>query len=41
SPTNSILSFMYSCQNCDFEKEEMYPHKKRTEEPMYCDFCNP
>jgi hypothetical protein len=41
SPTNSTLSFMYSCQKCDFVKEEMYPHKKRTEEPMYCDFCNP
>jgi hypothetical protein len=41
SPTNSTLSFIYSCQKCNFQKEEMYPHKKTTEEPMYCDFCNP
>ena len=41
SPTNSTLSFMYSCQKCHFNKEELYPHKKTTEEPMYCDFCNP
>jgi hypothetical protein len=39
--TSSTLSFTYSCQKCDFKKEEMYPHKKTTEEPMYCDFCNP
>jgi hypothetical protein len=19
----------------------MYPHKKTTEDPMYCDYCNP
>jgi hypothetical protein len=40
-PTRSTLSFIYSCQKCHFEKEEMYPHKKTTEEPMYCDYCNP
>jgi len=41
SPTNATLSFIYSCQKCHFKKEEMYPHKKTTEEPMYCDYCNP
>jgi hypothetical protein len=41
SPTNSTLSFISSCQKCTFKKEEMYPHKKTTEDPMYCDFCNP
>ena len=41
SPTNSILSFIYSCQKCNFTKEEMYPHKKTIEDPMYCDYCNP
>lgn len=41
SPTNSTLSFIYSCQKCDFTKEEMYPHKKTSEDPMYCDHCNP
>lgn len=41
SPTNSILSHVYKCQHCQFEKEEMYPDLKTTEDPMYCDYCNP
>jgi hypothetical protein len=41
SPTNSILSYIYVCQHCKFTKEEIYPHKKTTEDPMYCDYCNP
>jgi len=41
SPTNSILSYIYVCQHCQFIKEEMYPHNKTTEDPTYCDYCNP
>lgn len=41
SPTKSILSHIYQCQKCQFESEKMYPHDKRTEDPMYCDYCNP
>jgi hypothetical protein len=41
SPTNSTLSFIYSCQKCQFKKEALYPHKKTSEDPMHCDFCNP
>jgi len=41
SPTQSTLSFIYTCQHCQFTKEEMYPHAKTTEDPMYCDYCNP
>lgn len=41
SPTQSTLSFIYSCMKCLFNKEEMYPGKKLMEEPMYCDYCNP
>lgn len=41
SPTNSTLSYVYVCQHCQYIKEEMYPHHKTTEEPMYCDYCNP
>lgn len=39
--TNSILSFIYTCQKCNFKKEKLYPHKKMAEDPMYCDYCNP
>ncbi len=41
SPTNSTLSYLYVCQHCQYEMEEMYPHSKTTEDPMYCDSCNP
>lgn len=40
-PTKSTLSYIYDCQYCDYTKEEMYPHKKTTEDPKYCDYCNP
>jgi len=41
SPTNSTLSYQYVCQHCQYEKQEMYPNEKTTEDPMYCDYCNP
>jgi hypothetical protein len=41
SATNSTLSYIYICQHCQHTKEAMYPHKKTTEDPMYCDYCNP
>ena len=41
SPSNPTLSYIYNCTKCDFNKEEMYPHKKTTEDPMYCIYCNP
>lgn len=41
TPTRSTLSYMYTCKKCNFIKEEVYPHKKTTEDPAYCDYCNP
>lgn len=40
-PTRSTLSYIYKCQKCDYKKEEKYPNGKQTEDPMYCDYCNP
>lgn len=40
-PTNSTLSHIFTCQKCQFTKEEKYPHNKISEDPMYCNFCNP
>ena len=40
-PTNSSLSYIYNCQKCNYIKEEEFPNGKKTEEPMYCDICNP
>lgn len=39
--TNSILSYIYQCQNCSHQIEEKYPNGKKTESPQYCDVCNP
>nr|WP_294774658.1 DUF6671 family protein [uncultured Flavobacterium sp.] len=41
SPTASTLSFLYKCSKCDFTKEDLFPHQKNTEDPTYCDLCNP
>jgi hypothetical protein len=40
-PTHATLSYIYVCQHCQFTKEELYPHQKTKEDPMYCDYCNP
>jgi ribosomal protein L37E len=40
-PTNSIRSYSYQCQHCDFSQEDLYPEGKTSEDPMYCDNCNP
>jgi hypothetical protein len=40
-PTRSTLSHIYTCQKCIYTKEEKYPNGKFTEDPMYCDYCNP
>ncbi|WP_426092225.1 DUF6671 family protein [Flavobacterium sp. DSR3-2] len=41
APTRSTLSFIYSCKKCFFSSEKMHPHQKITEEPGFCDSCNP
>lgn len=40
-PTRSTISYIYSCQKCNYKKEEKYPKGKQAENPMYCDLCNP
>jgi hypothetical protein len=40
-PTRSTLSYIYNCQKCNYKKEEEFPNDKKTEDPMYCDICNP
>jgi hypothetical protein len=40
-PTQSTLSHSYGCVACGFTREEFYPKGKETEEPRYCDYCNP
>ena len=40
-PTASTLAHILKCQKCLFEKVRFYPFEKKTEDPMYCDYCNP
>lgn len=40
-PTNSTLSFIHKCQKCKYHLEQKYPHGKKSEDPMFCDICNP
>lgn len=40
-PTKSIMSYIYVCKHCAFSEEQKYPLNKTTEDPTYCDFCNP
>lgn len=40
-PTRSILAYIYSCAKCGFSQRKEYPKGRKTEDPMYCDFCNP
>lgn len=41
SPTRSTLSFISICSKCNYSAEIKYPHQKFSEDPMYCDVCNP
>lgn len=41
SPTRSLLSVAYTCKKCNYTLDKMYPNDKRSEDPMYCDYCNP
>lgn len=40
-PTPSILSHRYECEHCHFQEEKKFPLGKLTEDPMYCNVCNP
>lgn len=41
SPTQSILKLIYECRHCHYKKESLYPNTKNSEDPAYCDGCNP
>ncbi len=40
-PTRSTLNHVYTCQSCSFSKAVYYPYSIQTEDPVYCDYCNP
>jgi hypothetical protein len=40
-PTNSTLIHRYKCLKCDHIEDIKFPNKKETEDPGFCNFCNP
>ncbi len=40
-PTRSTLLHILSCQSCGFTEEKLYPNGRFSEDPVYCDICNP
>jgi hypothetical protein len=41
SPTRSTLAYVSGCSFCGYEQQQLYPTGRTTEEPLYCDHCNP
>ncbi len=41
SATRSTLAYVYRCKKCNQEEQKLYAHGKESENPMYCDYCNP
>ncbi len=39
--TASVLYSVYRCKRCLYTREEKFPNNKTTEDPMYCQRCNP
>jgi len=39
--TRSVLAHLYQCKKCHHAEERSYPNSILTEDPMYCDICNP
>jgi hypothetical protein len=40
-PTKSVKSLIYTCEGCHYMKLQEYPEAKQSEDPMFCDYCNP
>lgn len=40
-PTATVRSHVYTCTHCAFSHEVDFPGGQTTQDPMYCDFCNP
>ncbi len=40
-PTSSVLSMVKTCKACSHHQTEKHPQGKTTEDPMFCNVCNP
>jgi hypothetical protein len=39
--TESVMAHVYTCHQCNHKEEKYFPHGKTTEDPTYCNCCNP
>jgi hypothetical protein len=41
TPSNAALVHLLLCSHCQHEEKVLFPHGKKTEDPQYCQVCNP
>jgi hypothetical protein len=41
TPSSAALAHLLVCSHCQHEEKVSFPHGKKTEDPQYCQVCNP
>lgn len=41
TPSSAALAHLLVCSHCQHEEKVYFPHGKKTEDPQYCQVCNP
>ncbi|MFM2249669.1 MAG: hypothetical protein RLZZ358_596 [Bacteroidota bacterium] len=41
TPSSAALAHLLVCSHCQHQEKVLYPHGKKTEDPQYCQVCNP
>ncbi len=41
TPSSAALAHLLVCSHCQYEAKVSFPHGKKTEDPQYCQVCNP
>jgi hypothetical protein len=41
TPSSAALAHLLVCSHCQHEEKVFFPHGKKTEDPQYCQVCNP
>lgn len=41
TPSSATLAHLLVCSHCQHEEKVLFPHGKKTEDPQYCQVCNP
>jgi hypothetical protein len=41
TPSSTALAHLLVCSHCQHQEKVLFPHGKKTEDPQYCQVCNP